>query len=177
MDRIRIKLNTKSSGSGSFDGDIEALYELIESKQDKLESGVNIVKVNGYDLLGAGELTIGGGGTDLVYYSEDLDKGESKIEIKQPAIPQIVPEKGTFVQNSVSETTIGYFYGSNTYNVAKFDHYGVNIIGNYIRIGEPVLEKGLVIEPNSIKFNTKTLATEEYIDSILGDINNRLSKI
>ena len=43
---------------------VKQAYDLADSKQDELVSGTNIKTINGDSLLGSGDITISGGGTD-----------------------------------------------------------------------------------------------------------------
>jgi hypothetical protein len=58
------------------------IYEALEDKQDTLVSGTNIKTINNESILGNGNITISGGGSDVEEYSiaeiEALWNGESE---------------------------------------------------------------------------------------------------
>lgn len=58
------------------------IYEAFEDKQDTLVSGTNIKTINNESILGSGNITISGGGSDVEEYSiaevEALWDGESE---------------------------------------------------------------------------------------------------
>ena len=64
-------VNLRNTPSVSIDTETIATKEQLNGKQDTLVSGTNIKTVNGNSLLGSGDITIEGGGSDITaqYYS------------------------------------------------------------------------------------------------------------
>lgn len=62
--------------------DSSAVTQSLSSKQDTLVSGTNIKTINNESLLGSGNITISGGGSSYVYYTEDTTEKIANIDIE-----------------------------------------------------------------------------------------------
>ena len=75
------------------------LAETVSGKQDTLISGENIKTINNISILGAGNITVsGGGGGDYQYYSEDTTNESATIEVGEQSLT--VDGNGVYVNNS-----------------------------------------------------------------------------
>lgn len=130
----------------------------VSNYQPKLISGVNMKTVNGESLLGEGNIEIKGGGTDLKYYKEDngvnfntVDDGSNFSTISNASFGSSL-QYGELVDGN----------SMNPINILDVGFSGVSVYTG----------DGCVFT-----YNGEEVATKAYVDSILGDINNRLSKI
>lgn len=86
--------NSKYSGE-----QVEELLDSIESKQDGLISGENIKTINGYSILGSGNLTISGGGGDVGY--------SAKISLMTPQFNAVLKDSAGHYIEFTFDTTNG----------------------------------------------------------------------
>lgn len=139
--------------------DLNALSLVVEGKQDELVSGTNIKTINNESLLGSGNITIEGGGSDIsireIDFSDPLqwDSGEDSptsaviddilankyqfVHIYNIPIEEGVVAETTLVTNSMAEiegeSGVRYYY--------KFDE------GDPDEGQEPCIEQYLFVHP------------------------------
>lgn len=96
-----IKMNGASKGtSGVVDlGTVITAHQDISGKQDKLVSGTNIKTINGYSILGSGNLTISGGGGDVGY--------SAKISLMTPQFNAVLKDSAGHYIEFTFDTTNG----------------------------------------------------------------------
>lgn len=84
--------NSKYSGE-----QVEELLDSIETKQDELVSGKNIKTINGYSLLGSGNIAISGGGGEIGY--------SAKISLLTPQFNAVLKDStGNYIEFTFDTT-------------------------------------------------------------------------
>ena len=84
--------NSKHNGA-----QVENLLDSIETKQEKLVSGKNIKTINGYSILGSGNLAISGGGGDVGY--------SAKISLTTPQFNAVLKDSAGHYIEFTFDTT------------------------------------------------------------------------
>lgn len=91
---------------------VEAKLDAVENKQDRLVSGTNIKTINGEDILGEGDIAIGGGGDtedlELVTAAAitDLDARVKKLGGEDAKIKEDITELQNDVQTRATKTEV-----------------------------------------------------------------------
>ena len=83
----------------SIDADLARLTENVSGKQDLLVSGRNIKTINGYSILGSGNLTISGGGGEVGY--------SAKISLATPQFNAVLKDSTGHYIEFTFDTTNG----------------------------------------------------------------------
>lgn len=91
---------------------VEAKLDAVGNKQDRLVSGTNIKTINGEDILGEGDIAIGGGGDteelELVTAAAitDLDARVKKLGGEDAKIKEDITELQNDVQTRATKTEV-----------------------------------------------------------------------
>lgn len=85
---------------------LETMENGIISKQDKLESGVNIKTINGISLLGSGNISISGGSSDddIIIYSDIVDNWVQQNMANDGSI--ILPGAANYGQSNIMYSSL-----------------------------------------------------------------------
>lgn len=91
-------VDSSSSELAATPNAVKTAYETAKAKQDKLVSGTNIKTVNGYDMLGSGNITVGN--------IESVDLGGTIDEIETDTFVKFVTQSLTDAQKTQTRTNI-----------------------------------------------------------------------
>lgn len=165
------------------------LQNLLTNKQDNLVSGQNIKTINGYSLLGEGNIDINGkeGGGDYLPLTGGTLSGKIQIgdALKNNSIANAILHIRK-VTNSVTGSLVnGACYSVNGDGTATLQHKTYNEDGTgaknaaILRLSNQGLQfainTGSSASPSEDMY--KEIATQEYVDTIVGKINDILTSI
>jgi len=169
--------------------DFEELKETVESKQDNLVSGTNIKTVNGESLLGSGDITIEGSGSDVDtsnYVTKDdlqdavgdkQDKLISGTNVKTINGKSILGSGDITIEGSGSDVDTSNYVTKDDLQDAVGDKQDKLISGTNVKTinGKSILGSGdITIEGSGSDVDTSNYVTKDDLQDAVGDKQDKL---